>query len=168
LLELPVSFFENNKEPQTLPENHSKPTFWNSFELTQQRNTLSGTGAFYKSEGRVELISWPKPDSAEYELSFWVYIEPTVNGMPETEVQYMYNGESVHQDRINTKIITDIYKDWLKVTIDLKAEQPWQEVLVFLHGDQFWIDDLMVRKQNQDVYVSLDKTIKKNNFTISE
>jgi len=169
LLELPLSTFKTTLSNESLPADYQKPVYWDSFEETPQKHTLSGTGGFYKKEGNVELLNWKLPqETSLMELSFWVHVEHTVYGMPEVEVQHIKNDSIISDTRINTQILTDVYTDWLKVTAEFKVKPELDHLKVVLHGGTFWVDDLQIRKKNVDTYINVGKSVKKNNYTITD
>ncbi len=169
LFELPISAFTTTLTNERLVYGYQKPIYWNSFENSTQRHRLSGTGAFYKKDGQVELLSWKLPNETSFiELSFWIYLEPSVYGLPEVEIQHLTNNKVISETKINPQQLTDIYKNWLKVTAEFKVKPEFDQLKVLLDGNSYWIDDLMIRKKSINTYVTIDKTVKKNNYTISE
>lgn len=169
LLELPLSAFTTTLSNEPLVYGYQKPVYWNSFEKSTRLHRLSGTGSFFKKDGKVELLSWEFPDETSFmELSFWIYLEPSVYGLPEVEIQHLKNKKVISKMKVEPQHLTNIYKNWLMVTAEFKVKPEFDQLKIQLDGNSYWIDDLMIRRKNVDTYVKIDKTLKKNNYTISE
>jgi len=169
LLELPISAFHTTLSKERLLADYERAVYWNSYENSPQKISYTGSGSFYKEQGDVELISWKTPqDSTALELSFWIFIEPTVYGMPEIEIQLLKDNTVLETKKMNTQILTDIHQSWLKVTHEFVATPKADKIKVIAKGNPYWVDDFMIRKSDIDTYVIEGQTIKKNNFIILE
>lgn len=169
LFELPTSAFTTTLTNEARPTDYQQPDYWNSFEETPSRFTLSGKGAFYKKQGKAPLLTWDLPNETSLkELSFWIYLEPSVYGMPSIHIQHLSDKKTVSEFQLHPERTTDIYKNWLKVTAEFKVKPQFDQLRVLLDGNSYWIDDVLIRKKNVNTYCTIDKTIKKNNYTISE
>ena len=177
---LPLSAFEQKMDTMNLGDyqliEHENGLAWirpkvifhyNGFEGNVSENVFAGSGSYYIKKGPGSIFSgaWPG-DQDTMELSFWLYIDPSYDGMPVVNYRFGLDAASANSMRLDVRSIPDIVDGWLRVSLILEPTV-WHEVEML--GHHMTIDELLIRPLHEKIRIKLDEgETSINNFPISK
>jgi hypothetical protein len=126
------------------------------FENRKVNLNFSGEGAFYKKSGKTELLNHRFPakfSPGNYELSFWVYVNPRRSNMPRAVLIISdETGEPILEKQLNTRSVNDVYQQWIRVseTIELR---PGYLLSLNIRRHLISVDDILLKPADSNVFV---------------
>ncbi len=140
---------------------------YDGFEDHTSDLTFMGQGAAFKKRGALEVFSGElRVDSAQLEACFWLYIDPTYDGMPVLEYRYGPNQKSLTSQRIDVRSMPDVMDGWLRVSLNLESVI-WHELRML--GREIRVDELLIIQKGKKVMIKhADGKSSINNFPISD
>ena len=99
------------------------------------------------------------------EVSFWVYIDPSYDGMPALEYLSGKRLSNLTSHGIQSfRANTTIYKNWVRVHQSLTSDEHHR---IILYGKDIRIDNLMIKPVNKNVFIKTPRGIVLyNNFVL--
>ncbi len=124
---------------------------------------LEGNHAFH-SEGDMVVLDTTLT-SGNLEASFWVYIDPSYDGMPVLEYLSGKGLSDLRSHGIQSiRANTAIYKNWVRVHQSLTSDEHHR---IILYGKDISIDNLMIKPVNKNVFIKTPRGIALyNNFVL--
>jgi len=89
--------------------------FYLNFENNRSKNSFTGTGALFQKNGKAEIFYEDFPGKGmegDYEISFWLYFDPRIYGIPQAFVNEIdcYN-TAINTISLDTETGHNIYKN---------------------------------------------------------
>jgi hypothetical protein len=154
-----------SKELQCIP-NCDGVIFKSFDEQTLHTKAIFGRSSWYSKSKSVVLVDTIliNQDTAPMEASFWIYIDPEFSGMPSYEYfSGTQKAVATSEGRIETRDLTEIYGQWVRVSIALK-NMAYHKIIIY--GAKTTIDNLLIKSSNQTVYVRDGSQILSNNYVV--
>ncbi|MDH3652004.1 MAG: hypothetical protein OEQ53_20120, partial [Saprospiraceae bacterium] len=179
-LSLPISAFNADPLPVVLSDFptetsegsrifQSSPAkiVYHGYDNLKAETSFCGAGALFAKKGPIELFSGSiQYDSALAEASFWLFIDPSYDGMPVLEYSHGNTETDFKSRKIDVRHKPDIIGDWLRVDITLAQDS--------MHNLKMWghnitIDEFLIRPKSINVRVQHDGDVDLiNNFPVPE
>jgi hypothetical protein len=135
------------------------------YDEPDHKNFFYGNGSMYVKEGSFELFNGAMIPG-KYEISFWVMIDPETL-LPVFHYQQMDSaGNTIAETNFRASDSYDIVDNWVRVNYTFKIGEN-QKVNLFLKGENYRVDELMIRLQDQKVFNNInDSTFFYNNIPV--
>lgn len=131
-----------------------------SFNDLQTDHHFIGKGS--KSlTGVADTIDLKIENGGDYELSFWMRLDPKVLTVPKVE---LYLDSENYLDLRGVEA-TDIYEDWIRISAPLSPTEKTKYQLIFKDQPGI-IDEVMVRPLDLDIYSTKEGSLIMNNYII--
>ena len=140
--------------------------YYQGFHELESTATFRSPGAKYAHRGPLNVFSGEieHADSQVIEISFWLYIDPSYDGMPVLFYKHGVDQTAAQTERIDIRTIPDLVGDWVLVRIHA-SEDTWHNLT--LQGRDITVDELLIRPLDREVQVIYaDQEVSINNFPI--
>lgn len=133
-----------------------------AFDQQESAHVLEGKGALHLQDGKSMLFDQTLEGKVKdtlnrvsYECSFWVYVNTnqTLPILHYKEIE-RNTGNPLAESEIRTDNFYDFYKGWIRVHFDFSPAHPENKVQLFLTGENYFVDELLIRKKDA---VTLDR-----------
>jgi len=121
----------------------------------------------FEASGRLMIFEGKIPASTPnlpMELSIWVQLDQETNYLPGLVVQQFEGDQSVSWDWTDMKSSTDVWEDWVRVSIPFTLQKPGNRINVFFDGEKLNFDNLLIQPQGVDVYCETAEGVSLNNY----
>lgn len=135
---------------------------WNS----EQHISYAGTNG--RAVGQDVIWSGNAPDSQRYEVSFWLNLyESEVGRSTITFQKVIQDGRIVYQDNFKYFETPEVHNGWMRVDWEFDGA-PTDTFKILIHGNNKYIDELLIKPKGQDVMTHSGTDLLYNNYLIEE
>ncbi|TAE49300.1 MAG: hypothetical protein EAZ89_14345 [Bacteroidetes bacterium] len=135
------------------PYNSARPLIWNTWGDSPFR---PGERALQHDKGWLTLLEWIPDDgslSQPSELSFWIQLKPESRYQTGVWAEWIRSGVVVRKQEISLVETADVWQDWARIQVDLPPVEPGMQVRFRIKGMHLTLDNLMIRRANEDVWL---------------
>lgn len=147
--------YERNTTINT--DSNIKEVIFEGFEDHNSETNLSGHSALYQRRGEVEVFDSTLPiDTGIVDLSFWLYFDTREYDIPQPIWRtFNENGELISEEKLNNRQVHDIYKNWIRIATQFKANRNYRYQLI-IRGKRIAADNLLIKPSGANVLVKTD------------
>jgi len=132
---------------------------------------LVGKGALYLQKGKLDLFNKVveiDKDTIVLEVSVWVKVTKSDFLPVFSYIQYDEQDVAIETKYINPKELTDIYKDWIKITHTFTLKGKKHRLYFYMEGKEILADEFLLRPADVDVYKTGNNLLMMNGFPITK
>jgi hypothetical protein len=142
---------------------------YDGFENVDSDNSFTGNGALYRKKGEAEIIQLEIDSytlAGRSELSFWMYIDPRTDNMPEP-VLYIRdeNDQLLEKTKIENRKVHNVWNHWARISAEFEFEHGKKYQLV-VKGKYITVDDLLIKSVHSNVLIKTADSELFNNYPL--
>ncbi len=161
------------KNGNILSTDSTKNFIYKNFDNQSQEKTYLGDGSFMGTDEKYTLFEGQLPQhqkGKKYNISFWVYVGEQLNSSTDYFIQEMdNNGKQIKQIRHSVRggDIALFDNDWAFIEYDFTLDSDQSTIKIEFENpvtERFYVDELLIRPIDVDLYQSDAKIVWKNNL----